>query len=92
MSTADSIERCNFQCEGGLLTLNRDWQDAKKSLSEIPFVYSENEFLRREITRIKGIFEEIRDFDYHSWKELSSADEFVEWAKRRANQALEGVA
>ena len=31
---------------------------------------------------------EIVNSDWRSWKELASPDEFVEWAKRRANHAL----
>lgn len=44
-----------------------------------------------EIERLRETLVGIKDADWRKWQELASPDEFVRWAKARANHALEDV-
>ena len=41
-----------------------------------------------EIEQLRETLEGILNADWRQWEELASPDEFVRWAKSRANQAL----
>lgn len=58
-----------------------DWRENSSLEVWFPFSYQEINLLRETLEFIAGA-------DYRKWEELSSPDEFVRWAKSRANHAL----
>lgn len=42
----------------------------------------------KEVELMRDTLRGILEADWRNWEELASADEFVRWAKSRANQAL----
>lgn len=44
--------------------------------------------LVEENRRLRETLQSILDADWRKWEELASPDEFVRWAKARANHAL----
>lgn len=63
--------------------------EAKKNMASIESVKIEIEAgLVEENRRLRETLQGIVDADWRKWQELASPEEFVRWAKARANHAL----